>query len=50
MKESSKAQENGETYALNTVHNAAVAVERRKPSSPSWGENLPRIGRANFFL
>ena len=29
MQESSKAQENGEAYALRTARNAAAAIERR---------------------
>jgi len=29
MQESTKAQENGENYALTTARNAAAAVERR---------------------
>jgi hypothetical protein len=30
LQESSKAQENGESYALRTAQNAAAAVERRR--------------------
>ena len=29
MQESSKAQENGEAYALRTAQNAAAAIQRR---------------------